>query len=252
MLRPKHRANHLDAVVPGQRLQRGLPRIGLVDPRRPIAGPVGGEQQHPDVAKILREKAEELLRYLVDPMEVLEHQDQRTPLTALYRELPEGFESLAFDRFGIRQRRRAGDLLDFQQMEQDQPILVRIHPDLAKTRVGPSRRRCRGYRLRESHNCCAKDRAPANRGSRCHRRGIVLRPRSPVRRRSAGGTRRAAETCRCRARRRGRRLGRARFRPAEENCSGSRARSRDRQKPPYAATGTSRSPERRCDTPSKR
>ena len=34
-------------------------------------------------------------------MEVLEHQDQGTLLTALYSELPEGFESLAFDRFRI-------------------------------------------------------------------------------------------------------------------------------------------------------
>ncbi len=101
MLRPEHRANHLNAVVPRQRLQRGLPRIGLVDPRRPVAGPVGRQQQDPGVANIFREKAEELLRYLVDPMEVLEHQNQRTPLTALYSELPQRLESLAFDRFGI-------------------------------------------------------------------------------------------------------------------------------------------------------
>src|ERR1700720_3210756 len=101
MLRPEHGPDHLDAVVPRQWLQRGLPRIGLVDPRRPVAGPVSGEQQHPDVANILREKAEKLFRYLVDPMEVLEHKNKGAPVTALYRELPEGFESFAFDRFGI-------------------------------------------------------------------------------------------------------------------------------------------------------
>ena len=83
LLRPKHRADHQDAVVPRQWLQRGLPRIRLVDPRRPVAGPVSGEQQDPNVAKILREKAEKLLRYLVDPMKVLEHQNERTPVTAL-------------------------------------------------------------------------------------------------------------------------------------------------------------------------
>ncbi len=60
---------------------------------------------------------------------------ERTALTALYSELPQGLESLAFDRFGIRQRGRAGAILDFQQMEQDRPVLVGIHPDLAQARA---------------------------------------------------------------------------------------------------------------------
>ena len=68
-------------------------------------------------------------------MEVLEHQDQWTPLTALDRQLPQCLKRLALDGFGIRQRRRACDILDFQQMEQDRAVLVRIHPDLAKARA---------------------------------------------------------------------------------------------------------------------
>ena len=65
-------------------------------------------------------------------MEVLEDQNQRALLTALYSELMQSFERLTFDRFGIRQCQRAGDILDFQQMEQDGPVLVRINFDLAK------------------------------------------------------------------------------------------------------------------------
>ena len=41
MLCPEHRADHLHAVVPGQRLQGGLSRIRLVYPRGLVTGPVG-------------------------------------------------------------------------------------------------------------------------------------------------------------------------------------------------------------------
>ena len=34
-------------------------------------------------------------------MKVLKHKNKGAPVTALYRELPEGFESFALDRLGI-------------------------------------------------------------------------------------------------------------------------------------------------------
>ena len=61
VLGAEHRADHLNAVVPGQRLQRRLPGIGLVNPRRPVAGPIGRQQQDARVANTLRQEPDEFL-----------------------------------------------------------------------------------------------------------------------------------------------------------------------------------------------
>jgi hypothetical protein len=57
---------------------------------------------HPLIAAtIFGEKPEELFGYLVDPMQVLQHQNKRPPMTALYGELSEGFESLRLMASGL-------------------------------------------------------------------------------------------------------------------------------------------------------
>jgi len=76
-LRAEHRANHLKAIVAGQWLQRRLPRIRLVDPRGAVPRPIGRQHQDAGPGGILRQEADELFRYLVDPVEVLEHQNYR-------------------------------------------------------------------------------------------------------------------------------------------------------------------------------
>jgi hypothetical protein len=99
-----HRANDVDAVVPRQRLQRCLPRIGLVDPKRAVAGPVGRDHQDPGVTEMVGQDREKLLRDLIDPMEILEHEDQGARATGPDAEPAENFESFVFDRLGVRRR----------------------------------------------------------------------------------------------------------------------------------------------------
>jgi hypothetical protein len=76
-LRTEHRTNHLKAVVAGQWLQRRLLRIRLVNPRGAVPRPIGRQHQDAGVGRILDQEPDELFRYPVDPVEVLEHQYQR-------------------------------------------------------------------------------------------------------------------------------------------------------------------------------
>src|SRR5262245_57503794 len=68
-------------------------------------------------------------------MEVLEHQYQGPAKTDLDAELAEDFERLLFESFGVRQRGRSVDILDFQQVEKDGTVLVRIHSDRLQART---------------------------------------------------------------------------------------------------------------------
>jgi hypothetical protein len=73
----QHRANNIEAVVAGERLQRQLTRVGCADPRRAIPGAITRQHQYPGVWNIFCQEAGELFRDLVNPMQILQHQDKR-------------------------------------------------------------------------------------------------------------------------------------------------------------------------------
>src|ERR1700730_234566 len=96
----KHRADDVDTVVPRQWLHRHLSGIGFVDPRWTVLRPVSRQHQNARVADIFCQEPEKLFRYLVDPMQILEHQDERPLETQFDADLAKDFEGFRLARFG--------------------------------------------------------------------------------------------------------------------------------------------------------
>src|ERR1700730_1964461 len=100
-----------------------------------VAGPVGSQHQNAGIRRILRQEPEELFRYLVNPMEVLEHEYKRPLGTRLDAEPMKDLKGLRLDCFRIRQRGRAANLTDSQEIEKDSTVLLGVHPDRAQARA---------------------------------------------------------------------------------------------------------------------
>jgi hypothetical protein len=73
----EQRAQDRKALVGGQRPERELGRVGAVHPGGSVSRPVGREQEDAGSGQTIDQRPEVGLRGLVDPVEILHHQDHR-------------------------------------------------------------------------------------------------------------------------------------------------------------------------------
>src|SRR5436853_394679 len=116
-------------------MEQHLGGIGIVEPRWPVFGTIGGEDKDLATADDLAEEDEEFFRYLVEPVEVFEDEKQRPAPAGANEEFAQGLERLGLDRLGTRQGRPAAAILDTEEMQQQCAVLVGIQPDLFQGRA---------------------------------------------------------------------------------------------------------------------
>src|SRR5215510_10219156 len=91
--------HHGHTVVPGQTAQGELCRIGFLDPQGAIARTVSGQQENGSPWQTLNERCQVILGRGVDPMHVLDLDNQWPLLTALETHLLECVEGARPHRF---------------------------------------------------------------------------------------------------------------------------------------------------------
>src|SRR5215475_13972007 len=93
------RVDNSDSVVRGQIGQGHLCSIGFLDPWWAVTRTIGGEQQNRRTRQALDQRREIRLRSLIDPMQILDFDDQGALLTALETHLLEYVERARPNRF---------------------------------------------------------------------------------------------------------------------------------------------------------
>ena len=117
-----------EAVVRRQLPERQLRRERPIAPGRPIAGPIGRDQQDRRPEQALGEKREVLLGRPVDPVEVLHLEDERPLATPAQAHLPEGLEGPRLDDLGSEVVSGPAGIPPAQQAEEVGHALVGVQP----------------------------------------------------------------------------------------------------------------------------
>jgi hypothetical protein len=95
------RVDHGQTVLTGEPVEGELRGVGLVHPRRPVAGSVCAHQKDRRTGEVLDQGDEVVLRRLVDPVEILDGEDQRLALAALEAEQAEDLDRPALMASGL-------------------------------------------------------------------------------------------------------------------------------------------------------
>src|SRR2546427_11081744 len=120
-----------------ERLERDLGRVGLVHPRRAVPGPVDREEQNRRGREVLDEEGETVLRRLVDPVQVFDHEDDRPPPAPLEDQLAECVERARPHHLVAQHLETLGSLPHAEQTQQKRPRLVWFDLQLTQPRVDP-------------------------------------------------------------------------------------------------------------------
>ena len=138
VLRPagaQQRLHDALAVAPRQRLERELGRIGLVHPRRPVAGPVRQEREDGRARRRSDQGGETLLRGAVDPLEVLAHEHDRPLPAPSEAHLTERVHRPGPAGLAAQHAQPLGALLHAQEIVEVRGPLLRIHLELLEPRA---------------------------------------------------------------------------------------------------------------------
>ena len=128
-LRASGGVNNAQAVRSGQRPQRQLRRVGLVGPRRSIAGTVAGKEEDRGPGKILHQRGEELLRGCIDPVQIFDDEDEWAPSASIQAHPPEGVEGAGPDRLRGKHGKALHSFLHPEEQEKVRRVLVGVHAD---------------------------------------------------------------------------------------------------------------------------
>lgn len=115
-------------MLAGERREGDLRHGGLADPRRAIPRPVRREEQSRSPHHAVHERRHALLRRRVDPLEVLDHEDDRAALGAVQPHLPERLEGSGLDGAGTQGGERLRALLHPEEVKQVGRRLLGRHP----------------------------------------------------------------------------------------------------------------------------
>ena len=143
----EHGPDDARAVGDGQRLERDLGRVGLLDPRGAIPGPVREDEEDRRARQALDQGAEVLVRRLVDPVDVLDREDERAPPTALQAELALGLEGARLDRFRAQDGQALRPVADAEELQEIRRALGGVHADLLEAAADLLDDRLRAVRI---------------------------------------------------------------------------------------------------------
>ena len=145
----QHRPHDVQALLRGERLQRHLRHAGLLAPRRAIAEAVRAHHEHRGARDNLGERGEILLGRTVDPVQVLDDDDQRRVTALLDDELPQRLEDPR-----LRHLRREGReplvVRDVEEMEEIGRRFEQVETRLQEVRAGLVRDLAHGIALRDA------------------------------------------------------------------------------------------------------
>ena len=114
----QHRLHDAAGLVGIERLQRDVGGVRLVDPRRPVAGTIGRDDEHRRAAHRLRQRLEELARGGVHPVQVLDHQHARPLAAAPAQQLAQDLEDARLERLVALHHHGVGAFLHAEEVEQ--------------------------------------------------------------------------------------------------------------------------------------
>src|SRR2546422_3842445 len=118
-------------------MERDLGRVGLVHPRRAVPGPVDREEQNRRGREVLDEEGETVLRRLVDPVQVFDHEDDRPPPAPLEDQLAECVERARPHHLVAQHLETLGSFPHAEQTQQKRRRLVWFDLQLTQPRVDP-------------------------------------------------------------------------------------------------------------------
>ena len=87
-VRPQHGSHDGETGLARQGPQREVRGVGAIDPRRSVAGPIGRDEEDRRRGEALDEERQILLGGLVDPVEILDEEDDGASPAALQAEKP--------------------------------------------------------------------------------------------------------------------------------------------------------------------
>ncbi len=123
------------AVAARERLERELGRIGLVHPRRAVAGAIAQEGEDGRPCRGLEQRGEALLGRAVDPLEILAHEDDRPLPAAPETHLTERVHRAGLDGLGAQHAQALAPLLHPEQVVEVCRPLLRVHAELRDARA---------------------------------------------------------------------------------------------------------------------
>ncbi len=115
---PQHRVHHDPAVARGEAAQGDLGGVRLVHPARLVARAIGEDQEQGDRRDPLDHRGEEVLGGLVDPVEVLDLQEDQAAAAGVEEDLAQHGEGPRLERLRAELGERLGPLLDVQQAQE--------------------------------------------------------------------------------------------------------------------------------------
>ena len=140
--RPRHRlrcwrlakdgARHRQAILGREWAQRDLRRVGLVDPCHTVAGPVGHDDEDRQASQTFSQRAQVLLRGCVDPVQVLNPEDQWPDAAAADRHLPECLERPLLEGVSREHLQALRSLLDAEQVKHVRRGFRNVHAQLVQ------------------------------------------------------------------------------------------------------------------------
>ena len=167
----QERVQQLGRALVRQRIEAELRVVGPASPRVVILGAIVDEQQEPRRRKAVDEAVEEGLRLGVDPVEVLEHRQQRPDLALPQQQALQGVERALPSLGGIEGRKRAvrGERVQQRQQGRDgvpQALVERQHVpgDLGADRARVVAVRDLEVRLEEIDDRQVRGRLPVRHG----------------------------------------------------------------------------------------
>ena len=125
----------LQAVLPRQGRERDLGDVGAVHPGRPVARPVGDDAHRRQPRRAVHQGGEALLRRRVDPVEVLDDEEDRPPPRPAQDELAQRLEGPGLDGRGRERGERLRALRDAEQPKDVRNRPGRLDPDLLDSRA---------------------------------------------------------------------------------------------------------------------
>ena len=114
----ERRAEERRALVGGERRERDLGRVGLREPRGPVAGPVRQHEQDRRAGEAVHQRLHVRLRCPVDPVQVFDRHDQRPAAAAVEAHLAQDQEHPGLDGLGAQLGERLGALGHAEEVEQ--------------------------------------------------------------------------------------------------------------------------------------
>ena len=140
--RPRHRlrcsrlakdgTRHRQAIFWREWAQRDLRRVGLVDPCDAIAGPIGRDEEDRQAGQTFSQRAQVLLRGCVDPVQVLNREDQWPDAAGADRHLPECLERPLLEGVSGEHLQALRSLLDAEQVKHVRRGLRNVHAQLVQ------------------------------------------------------------------------------------------------------------------------